>query len=192
MNQLLDLAPVLIFVVVFFTTDIYYATGALMAAVTVQVVVYVLMKKPVSRELQLTFWASLIFGGLTLAFRNETFIQWKPTIVNWLLAGSLIGSHFIGGKNLIEQLLSKQLTLIDEVWTRLNFGWALGFFFAGALNLIVAYNFSMEFWVTYKLVGGFALTFIYIVITMLYLARKGFLDGEDAAIQKGIKVEDKT
>lgn len=192
MNQLLDLAPVLIFVVVFFTSDIYYATGALMAAVTVQVAAYLLLKKPVSRELQLTFWASLIFGGLTLAFRNETFIQWKPTIVNWLLAGSLIGSYYIGKKNLIEQLLSKQLTLIDEVWTRLNFGWALGFFIAGALNLIVAYNFSMEFWVTYKLVGGFALTFIYIVITMLYLARKGFLDSEDVAIQKGIEVEDKT
>lgn len=192
MNQLLDLAPVLIFVVVFFTSDIYYATGALMAAVAVQVAAYVLMKKPVSRELQLTFWASLIFGGMTLAFQNETFIQWKPTIVNWLLAGSLIGSYYIGGKNLIEQLLSKQLTLIDEVWTRLNFGWALGFFIAGALNLIVAYNFSMEFWVTYKLVGGFALTFLYIVITMLYLARKGFLDSEDAATQQGIEVEDKT
>ena len=192
MNQLLDLAPVLIFVVVFFTTDIYYATGALMAAVTVQVGAYLLLKKPVSRELQLTFWASLIFGGLTLAFRNETFIQWKPTIVNWLLAGSLIGSYYVGKKNLIEQLLSKQLTLVDEVWTRLNFGWALGFFIAGALNLIVAYNFSMEIWVTYKLVGGFALTFIYIVITMLYLARKGFLDSEDAAIQKGIEVEDKS
>ena len=192
MNQLLDLAPVLIFVVVFFTTDIYYATGALMAAVIVQVGAYLLLKKPVSRELQLTFWASLIFGGLTLAFRNETFIQWKPTIVNWLLAGSLIGSYYVGKKNLIEQLLSKQLTLVDEVWTRLNFGWALGFFIAGALNLIVAYNFSMEIWVTYKLIGGFALTFIYIVITMLYLARKGFLDSEDAAIQKGIEVEDKS
>jgi intracellular septation protein len=192
MNQLLDLAPVLIFVVVFFTTNIYVATGALMAAVTVQVGAYLLLKKPVSRELQLTFWASLIFGGLTLAFRNETFIQWKPTIVNWLLAGSLIGSYYVGKKNLIEQLLSKQLTLVDEVWTHLNFGWALGFFIAGALNLIVAYNFSMEIWVTYKLVGGFALTFIYIVITMLYLARKGFLDSEDAAIQKGIEVEDKS
>jgi intracellular septation protein len=192
MNQLLDLAPVLIFVVVFFTTNIYVATGALMAAVTVQVGAYLLLKKPVSRELQLTFWASLIFGGLTLAFRNETFIQWKPTIVNWLLAGSLIGSYYVGKKNLIEQLLSKQLTLVDEVWTHLNFGWALGFFIAGALNLIVAYNFSMEIWVTYKLVGGFALTFIYIVITMLYLARKGFLDSEDAAMQKGIEVEDKS
>jgi intracellular septation protein A len=51
------------------------------------------------------------------------------------------------------------------------------FFFAGVLNLIVAYNFSMEFWVTYKLIGGFALTLLYVVLTLLYLARKGFLEG---------------
>ena len=78
------------------------------------------------------------------------------------------------------------------MWTRLNFGWALGFFIAGALNLIVAYNFSMEFWVSYKLIGGFALTLLYIVITMVYLARKGFLDSEDPGARKGIEVEDKT
>ena len=51
----------------------------------------------------------------------------------------------------------------------------MGFFIAGALNLVVAYNLSMEFWVSYKLIGGFALTFTYILITMAYLARKGML-----------------
>lgn len=192
MSQLLDFVPILLFVAVFFTTDIYYATAALMLAVTAQVAGYRVLKKPISRELMLTFWASLIFGGLTLVFRNEAFIQWKPTIVNWLLCASLLGSYYLGKKNLIEQLLSKQLTLVDEVWTRLNFGWALGFFIAGALNLIVAYNFSMEFWVSYKLIGGFALTLLYIVITMVYLARKGFLDSEDPGARKGIEVEDKT
>lgn len=176
MTQLLDFAPVALFVVVFFASDIYWATGALMAAVTVQVLAYLALRKPVSRELNLTFWASIIFGALTLAFRNETFIQWKPTIVNWLLAASLLGSHYVAGTNLLKQLLGKQLTLIDRVWARLNAGWAFGFFLAGVLNLVVAYNFSMEFWVTYKLIGGFALTFLYIVITMLYLSRQGYLD----------------
>jgi intracellular septation protein len=177
MNQLLDLLPVAIFVAVFFTSDVYYATGALMIAVTAQVLVYLALKRPLTRELKLTFWASIIFGAMTLAFRNELFIQWKPTIVNWLLAASLIGSHFIGQRNLLQQMLGSQLTLLDEVWVRLNFGWAFGFFFAGVLNLIVAYNFSMEFWVTYKLIGGFALTLLYVVLTLLYLARKGFLEG---------------
>lgn len=175
MTQFLDFVPIALFVAVFFASDIYWATAALMAAVTLQVLAYRLAGKPVSRELNLTFWASLIFGGLTLIFRNETFIQWKPTIVNWLLAASLVGSFYVGRTNLLKQLLGKQLTLVDEVWTRLNFGWAFGFFFAGVLNLVVAYNFSMEFWVSYKLIGGFALTFLYIVITMIYLSRKGLL-----------------
>lgn len=176
MNQLLDFAPILLFVAVFFASDIFIATAALMAAVTVQVVAYWAFKKPISRELKITFWASVIFGTLTLVFRNETFIQWKPTIVNWLLSAGLLGSHFVGRRNLMKQMLGKQLTLIDEIWVRLNFGWAFGFFLAGALNLVVAYNFSMEVWVSYKLIGGFALTFTYILITMLYLARKGFLN----------------
>jgi intracellular septation protein len=189
MNQLLDLAPVAIFVAVFFTSDVYYATGALMIAVTLQVLLYLALRRPLTRELKLTFWASMVFGAMTLLFHNQLFIQWKPTIVNWLLAASLIGSHFIGQRNLVHQMLGSQLTLVDEVWARLNFGWAFGFFLAGVLNLVVAYNFSMEFWVTYKLVGGFALTLLYVVVTMVYLARKGFLadqgDGQAADPTRG-------
>jgi intracellular septation protein len=183
MNQLIDLLPVAIFVAVFFTTDVYFATGALMAAVTIQVLVYLALRKPLSRELKLTFWASIVFGALTLLFRNELFIQWKPTIVNWLLAASLVGSHFVGKNNLMKQMLGSQLTLVDEVWVRLNFGWACGFFLAGVLNLVVAYNFSMDFWVSYKLIGGFALTLLYVVLTMAYLAHKGFLTEHGSAAE---------
>jgi intracellular septation protein len=188
MTQLLDFVPVALFVIVFFLSDIFYATGALMIGVSLQVAVYLILKKPVSRELKITFWASIIFGALTLAFRNETFIQWKPTIVNWILAATLIGSHFLGDKNIMQHMLGKQLTLVEGVWVRLNFGWAGGFFFAGALNLVVAYNFSMEFWVSYKLIGGFALTFLYIVITLAYLGSKGYLkdldtDGDKQALK---------
>jgi intracellular septation protein len=181
MNQLLDFLPVALFVVVFFLTDIFYATAALMVGVTVQVLAYLALKKPLSRELKITFWASMIFGGLTLIFRNETFILWKPTIVNWLLAGVLIGSHFFSRKNALQHMLGGQMELHDEVWTRLNFGWAAGFFFAGALNLVVAYNFSLEFWVSYKLIGGFALTFLYILATIGYLAAKGYLKEPESA-----------
>ena len=174
MNQLLDFLPILIFCAVFFAADIYWATGALMVAVTLQVALCKLLRKPIGRELMLTFWASLLFGGLTLALRNETFIQWKPSIVNWLLAALLLGGHLLGG-NPVRKLLGRQLQLPDRGWVRLNLGWALGFFLAGVLNLLVAYNFSMEFWVAYKLVGGFALTFCYIALTLIYLYRLGLL-----------------
>lgn len=179
MNQLLDFVPVAVFVIVFFLSDIFFATAALMIGVTAQVLIYLALKKPVSRELKITFGASMIFGGLTLIFRNETFILWKPTIVNWLLSLILIGSHFFASRNALQHMLGKQMELHADVWTRLNFGWAFGFFFAGALNLVVAYNFSLEFWVSYKLIGGFVITFIYILATVGYLAAKGYLKEPD-------------
>ena len=178
MNQLFDFLPIALFVAVYFLSDIFYATGALMIGVTLQVVAYKLLGRKISKEVQITFWASMVFGGLTLIFRNETFIQWKPTIVNWLFCGLLIGSHFVGQKNLLHRLLGHQLSLTDEIWVKLNLGWSVGFFFAGALNLWVAYNFSMEVWVSYKLIGGFALTLFYILLTIAYLASKGFLNDE--------------
>ena len=185
MSQLLDFVPIALFVVVFFLTDIFYATAALMAGVTVQVLVYLTLKKPVSRELKITFWASIIFGALTLVFRNETFILWKTTIVNWLLAAILIGTHFLSSKTALQHMLGSHLQLHEAVWTRLNYSWAFGFFFAGVLNLIVAYNFPLDFWVSYKLIGGFALTFSYIVVTIVYLASKGYLQEPDEAVGDG-------
>jgi len=194
MTQLLDFIPIALFAAVYFAAGIYWATGALMIAVTAQVLIYLALGKPLSRELHITLWASLIFGGLTLVFRNEAFIQWKPTIVNWLLAASLVLSFYVGRTNLMKRLLGKQLSLVDEVWTRLNFGWAFGFFFAGVLNLVVAYNFSMEFWVSYKLIGGFALTFLYIVITMIYLSRQGYLTepASDSGERQELKANEKS
>lgn len=188
MNQLLDFLPILVFAGVFFATDIYYATGALMLAVSLQMLVFWLMKRPIGNELKLTFWASMIFGALTLWLRDETFIQWKPTVINWCLSAVLLISQFLGKGNLIKRMLGNQMTLPDPVWARLNSGWGLGFFLAGALNLIVAYNFSMDIWISYKLIGGFALTFTYIIITMAYLHRGGFLDELASEAGKGATV----
>jgi len=173
--QLLEFVPILVFVVAYYFTDIFVATAALMAAVTLQIGATALGKKPVSQQLKVTFWLTLAFGTLTLLFQDRTFIQWKPTILNWLLACALLGSQFVGGGNLLKRMLGEQLALPDAVWRRLNVGWSLGFFVAGALNLFVAYRFSEQFWVNYKLIGGFGITLVYIAITIGYLAWGGWL-----------------
>lgn len=185
MKQFLDFVPILVFVIAFFTTDIYIATAALMIAVTAQVALIKLVGRRVSRELLITFWASIIFGGLTLWLRDETFIKWKPTVVNWIFSVILVVGHYIEGDNFIKRLLGQQLNCPDDVWTRLNFGWAFGFFLAGALNLVVAYNFSLDFWVSYKLVGGFAITLTYLIITLVYLNKLGLLsEPEQESIER--------
>ncbi len=110
-----------------------------------------------------------------MLLHDKSFIQWKPTIVNWAMAAALIGSHFFASQNLTQRMLGSQLDLPSGAWTRLNFGWAFGFLLAGALNLYVARNYSEAFWVNYKLFGGVAITLLYMAITIAYLALGGHL-----------------
>ena len=172
--QLVEFLPILVFVAVYYAFDIFYATAALMIAVTAQVVALWLMKRPISGQTKVTFWLSLVFGGLTLLLHDKTFIQWKPTVLNWAMAAALLGSHF-ASRTLPERMLGNQLTLPAAVWSRLNLGWAFGFFVAGALNLYVARNYSEAFWVNYKLIGGFGITLLYMVISIGYLVIGGHL-----------------
>ena len=180
MQQLLDYIAILAFVVVYFITrDMFLATGVLMAGVTLQVGAYYLLKKPIGNELKVTFWASMGLGTLTLLLRDETFIQWKPTIVNWLLALVLIGAHLFARNFLIKRMLGQVLHLPDQAWMALTYGWATAFFSAGALNLWVAYNFSMDTWVTFKFVGLLLLNIVFLICTFAYLYAKGWLTEEN-------------
>ncbi len=137
--------------------------------------------KAVSKRTQMIFWVAILAGGATLAFQDEMFIKWKPTVMNWLFSVALLAGQLLSKDNLLKKMLGDHLALPDAVWRNLNYGWAAGFFIAGLLNLIVAYGFSTEFWVTYKLVGGFAITLFYMVCTMVYLVKGGYIrdDGDD-------------
>ena len=181
MRQFIEFVPVAVFAVVYFMTrNIYIATAVLMAGVCVQVGIEYGMDRQVRKQTRMVFYIVVIFGGMTLAFQDELFIKWKPTIVNWVFCVSLLLSQYLSNDNLLQKLLGEHLRLPQHVWRKLAFGWSFGFFLAGALNLAVAYGFSTDFWVTYKLVGGIAITLSYLVITMIWLVKGGYIRQEDA------------
>lgn len=178
---------------VYVAVDIYAATAALMIAVAIQVGLLWFTKQPISLELKATFWIGLVMGSLTLFFRDEQFIQWKTTIVNTALACALIVTHFKGRAYGTEVVLKKMmessgviLTDQREAWRTINLGWILSFLFAAGLNLIVAYNFSLDFWVTYKLVGGMLISFTSVALTMIYMYRKNMIsEPKETVIDSG-------
>ena len=190
MKQLFEAIPVVIFVGVYFSTkDIYLATALLMAGLVMQVAFEYWQDRQVSKRTQLIFWVVIVAGVATLAFRDELFIKWKPTIVNWLFCLALLASQHLGTENLLKKMLAGQISLPDKVWRNLSYGWSAGFFLAGALNLVVAYLFSTGFWVTYKLLGGFGITLCYLVITGIYLIRGGYIREEAKGEQTPAKAE---
>ena len=170
MQQLIDYAAVLAFLIAYFVSgDIFIATAVLMIGVTLQLLAYKLLRKPIGNELRLTFWVSMVLGGLTLIVRDEAFIQWKPTIIYSLFAAALLGSLWINKVFLLQKLLGKAMTLSDANWTRLTYGWSVAFLSCAGLNLWVAENFSMDVWVTFKFAGLMGLQLVFIVLTVGYL-----------------------
>lgn len=113
----------------------------------------------------------LVFGGATLLLHDETFIKWKPTVLYWLFAVVLIASALLFKKNLIKAMMEKQLTVSEPVWSRLNLSWAGFFAFMGFLNLYVAFNYSTEAWVNFKLFGSMGLMFCFVIAQSLLLSK---------------------
>ena len=118
----------------------------------------------------LTLGLLVVFGGATLLFRDPLFIQWKPTILQWIMAMVFAGSHFIGKKVVIQRLMDTQMTMPGIIWARLNMAWVLFFLFSGGLNLYVAKNFSEDTWVNFKMFGLMGLMFVFIIAQGLLLS----------------------
>ncbi|THF55858.1 septation protein A [Pseudothauera rhizosphaerae] len=127
------------------------------------------------RKVDTMLWVSLaiivVFGGATLLFHNPTFIKWKPTALYWLFGGVLAVSALAFRRNIIRRMLEAQIRLPDAVWERLNLAWASFFLVMGALNLYVAYSFSEEAWVNFKLFGGMGLMFAFVLAQGFFLSR---------------------
>ena len=171
MKLLFDVFPVLLFFVAFKVYGIFVATGVAIVASFMQIGWLWFRGRPIDKMLWISVGVITVFGGATLLFANETFIKWKPTVLYWLFAVSLIVGAAIFRKNLVRSLMEGQVTLPDEVWKRLLASWIAFFAAMGALNLYVAYNFSTDAWVNFKLFGGIGLMLAFVLLQALMLAK---------------------
>jgi len=112
----------------------------------------------------------VVLGAATLLLHDETFIKWKPTAFYWVCAAVIAGGQ-LWDRNVIRAMLGAQMTLPEPVWRRVAWSWAAFFMVMGALNLFVAFNFSTDAWVNFKLFGGIGLMFAFVIAQGLVLAR---------------------
>jgi intracellular septation protein len=184
MKQLLEFIPIALFFITYqlkgesialgswdYTFDgMFSATAVLMIATVLQVITTYALTREFEKRLMWLLLAVMVFGGATLVFRNQMFIQWKPTIFNWVLAVAFGASQFVGDKNLMERTLGSQIHLPKAVWTKLNLLWVSNFAIVGALNLVVAYGYSEDTWVSYKLYSAIGFTLLLTILTALLIS----------------------
>lgn len=179
MKLLFDFFPLLLFFAAFKFYGVYVATAAAMAASLVQIGYAYYRHRRVETVMLVTAVVILILGGLTLAFKDDAFIKWKPTIVDWIFAALLLGSQFLGNKTAVEFVLGTQLKLPRPVWRKLNLSWGLFFLATGAANIYVAFFYGLNLseaartaiWVDFKVFGLFGLTLLFTIAQAFYLAK---------------------
>lgn len=170
MQLLFDLFPIIVFVVIYKMYDLYVATGAIMVAMALQVAIQWFRQGEVSKMLAVSTVLVIVFGSITLLLRNPLFIQWKPTVVNWLFAAVFLGSRYIGKQCMIERMMGHAIELSVDLWRQLNMMWVLNFVVLGAANIYVVYNFDEATWVNFKLYGMLGLTLVMVVAQAVWIS----------------------
>jgi intracellular septation protein len=171
MKFLFDFFPIILFFAAFKLYGIYTATAVAIVATFGQIG-WVWLRH---RKVETMMWVSLaiitLFGGATLFLHDETFIKWKPTVLYWLFAVVLAASASLFRKNLIRTMMEKQFSAPDFVWRNLNLSWMVFFLLMGVLNLYVAFNYSTDAWVNFKLFGSMGLMFAFVILQGLMLSK---------------------
>jgi len=184
MHAIFEYLPLVIFFIFFKFGDLYWATGSLIVTSALQILYYIIKRKPIPKRNWIFFGLIAVFGGLTIFFHDDAFIKWKVTVINTIFAITLVISNHLFKKNLIKEMLGEGLTLPENIWTKLNLAWAIFFLFCGALNIYIAYNFELETWVNFKVFGLMGLTFVFAIGSIFSLYKYLPQDDEQESEQK--------
>jgi len=175
MQALAEFAPLVAFFVTYSLRGLYAATAVLMVAMLALLAFDWLRQRRIPPLHALSAALVLVLGGATLLLHNRLFIQWKPTVLFWLVSAAFIASFWIGERTLtqrfLEPALAGRMPVSPQQWRRVNAASAAFYSLLGVLNLAVAYGASERTWVYFKLFGLALLTFAFVALQVLWLSR---------------------
>lgn len=169
MQLLADYFPLLLFFIAFKLQGLYVATAVAIVASITQIA-YFKYRGRVSPIHWLSLAIIVIFGGATLLLQDETFIKWKPTVLYGLFGAVLAVGKLAFGRDLIAYVL-KDVTLPAPVWSSVTWSWIAFFAAMAVANWYVAFNFSTDAWVNFKVWGGIGLFLVFALGQGVWLSR---------------------
>ena len=175
MQALAEFAPLVAFFVTYSLRGLYAATAVLMVAMLALLAYDWLRLRRIPPLHALSALLVLLLGSATLLLHNRLFIQWKPTVLFWLVSIAFVGSFWVGERTLTQRFLEPALAgraaVSASQWRRMNLWSALFYLLLGGANLAVAYGASERTWVYFKLFGVALLTIVFIALQVLWLSR---------------------
>ena len=166
----LDITPLAGFFIAYKLSGVFAATAVIMVSTIISLAITYYYDKKIALMPLVSGVVISIFGTMTLLLHDETFIKIKPTLVNLIFASILLGGLFFK-KSLLKYVLDGALSLNENGWKILSLRWGIFFIFLAILNEIIWRNFSMDFWVNFKVFGMFTLTILF-TLSQISLIKK--------------------
>lgn len=157
-------------------------TATFMGAIVVAVIVSKLKFGKISPMLKLTAALGVFFGALTIWFHDERFIQIKPTIIYAFFAALLLGG-WARGKAMLKYVLEQAYDGLSEAgWLKLSLSWGLFFAALAGANEAIRALVSFDTWLSLKVWGVTALTFLFAMANIPMLMRHGLKLGDEPLV----------
>ena len=184
MTFLVDFAPLALFLAGYLYRDIFFAIIVLMVTMPISLFIKYRLTGKLDKML---LWSTLflfVFGGVSLWLEDQRFLYWKPTAFYWVLAVAFLASNWIGEKPLVQRFYDLLGEIPLHKMSRgqivgLNSVWAAFFALAGILNIVVAYRFSEDTWVKFKVFGLTALTIVFMTAQVFWILSKFGEEADD-------------
>lgn len=104
-------------------------------------------------------WVVLVVGitagTITIVFQMPIIIKWRPTAISWAMSAAFLLTYVFGRRNILKWLLEDYVKLSDRLWNYQTLVLGIVFLLSGTANIVVAYSFSEQTWMLYKVVAWF-------------------------------------
>ena len=184
-NILVDYGPILVFFLVYkyYAPDgqniaaeisaVIHSTGAFIVAAIAALLFSKFKLGKISPMLWISTGLIAGFGGLTIFFADEFWIQIKPTVI-YLFFGVALLVGWLRGKALLQWALEAAFEgLSQEGWLKLSRNWAIFFFALAGLNEVLRQFLSFDQWLAAKLWVFLPLTFLFTFAQLPMLLKHG-------------------
>lgn len=162
-------------------TAMTFGTAAFMLSIVIAVIISKVKLGRVSPMLWLSAMLILFFGGLTIYFHDQRFIQLKPTIIYAFFALMLFAG-LLRGQPLLKFLLQAAYDgLTHDGWMKLSRNWAFFFVFMAIANEVMRRSMSFDAWLAVKVWGVTIVSVIFAGANVPMLMRHGLKLGDEPA-----------
>ncbi|KQN10163.1 septation protein A [Sphingobium sp. Leaf26] len=159
-------------------TAMTFGTAAFMISIVIAVIISKVKLGRVSPMLWLSALLILFFGGLTIYFHDQSFIQIKPTIIYTFFAFMLFAG-LLRGQPLLKYLLQAAYDgLTHEGWLKLSRNWALFFVAMAIANEVMRRSMTFDTWLAVKVWGVTIVSVVFAASNIPMLMRHGLTLGD--------------